>query len=155
MGELFDWLVERERYVVAITICLVIALVVQAKFCKSSLAPEPTQLRTAQEAIPAPSSLSTADGITAGEWEMTVRKKKGGVQTWTLKLEQDGSMLKGVLNSEGGDLPVSGTINGSEVRLTAKRFGFTLEIPAILNGDTMTGTMRVMTIKLEWTAKRK
>jgi len=85
---------------------------------------------------------------------MSLQRRNGGTQTWTLTLEQNGEMLKGVINSEGGDLPVAGTIKGKSINLSAKRFGVTLEIPATLNGDTMTGTMHALTVTLRWTAKR-
>ena len=63
--------------------------------------------------------------------------------------------LTGVINSEGGALPVAGTIKGPAIDLSAKRFGVTVEFAAILNGDTMTGTMRVVTVNRQWTAKRR
>jgi hypothetical protein len=63
-------------------------------------------------------------------------------------------VIKGVINSEGGDLPVAGTIRGQSIKLSAKRFGVTVEFPATLTGDTMTGTMRAMTVTRPWTAKR-
>ncbi len=44
---------------------------------------------------------------------MTVQKRKGGSQIWTLSLEQNGESLKGVISSEGGDLNVTGTIKGT------------------------------------------
>ena len=86
---------------------------------------------------------------------MSVPKRSGGAQTWTLKLEQDGEALTGVITSEGGDLPVSGTIRGQAVTLSAKRYGVTVEFPAVVEGDTMSGTMRALTVNKTWTAKRK
>lgn len=86
---------------------------------------------------------------------MSIRKRKGGTQTWTLTLEQNGEMLNGVINSEGGDLPVTGTIKGQTINLSAKRFGVTVEFPATVNGDAMTGTMHALMVKRQWTAKRK
>ena len=53
-------------------------------------------------------------------------QKRSGTQIWTLKLEQDGERLKGIINSEGGDLPVTGTIKGQTIKLSAKRFGVTV-----------------------------
>jgi len=153
MREYFEWLVRREKLVVAITCVLVIALVVQIKFCKTRDEPEANPILRPQGATrAAPSSTSTI-GI-AGRWEMSIRKRKGGTQTWTLTLEQNGEILTGVINSEGGDLPVTGTIKGQSINLSAKRFGVTVEFPATLDGDTMTGTMRALTVTRQWTAKR-
>ena len=151
MKEWFEWLVEHEKLVVAITFALVIALVVQIRFCKTRLDPEATLI--SQSAQPAASPSSSPTGI-SGTWQMIIQKPKGGTQTWTLKLEQNGESLKGMLNSEGGDLPVVGTIKGQSIDLSAKRFGVTVQFPATLNGDTMTGTMRALTVTRQWTARR-
>ena len=86
---------------------------------------------------------------------MSVEKKKGGVQNWILTLSQDGDKLSGVISSEGGDLPVNGMIKGDEVSLSAKKFGVTLEFPARVEGETMTGTMKALMIRRQWTARRK
>jgi hypothetical protein len=86
---------------------------------------------------------------------MTVPKKKGGAQNWTLTLTQNGNDLSGVLTSEGGDLAVNGTIRGKEISLVAKKYGVTVEFPARLDGEIMRGTMRALTVTKEWTAKRR
>jgi hypothetical protein len=153
MRECFEWLVGHEKLVVAITFALVIALVVQMKFCTTRVEPEASVILSPQGASRTAQSSSSTIGI-AGRWEMSLQKRKGGTQTWTLTLEQNGEMLKGVINSEGGDLPVAGTIKGQSINLSAKRFGVTVEFPAMLNGDTMTGTMRALTVTRQWTAKR-
>ena len=149
----FEWLVRHEKLVAAITGCLIIALVVEIKFRKTRVSPEADLTFRQPAATPAHPPVSSTTGI-SGKWEMTVQKKKGGTQTWTLTLEQNGEELKGVVNSEGGDLPVTGTIKGSAINLLAKRFGVTVEFPATLNGETMTGEMRALMVKRQWTAKR-
>src|SRR5438552_16604495 len=98
-----------------------------------------------------PSSSTTS---VAGIWEISLQKRSWR-QIWTLKLEQNGERLKGIINSEGGDLPVTGTIKGQTINLSAKRFGVTVEFPAVLNGDTLTGKMHVLTVDRQWTAKRR
>jgi hypothetical protein len=149
----FEWLVRHEKLVAAITCALVIALVVQMKFCKARVEPGADLTLSQPEASRiAPPSSSTIS--VAGKWEMSVPNKKGRIQTWTLTLEQNGEMLKGVLKSEGGDLPVAGTIKGQSINISAERFGVTIEFPATLSGDTMIGTMRALTITRQWTAKR-
>jgi hypothetical protein len=153
MRKCFEWLVRHEKLVGVITCALVIGLVVQMKFCQAHLEPEDNPTFSQPEANPvAPPSSATSN--VAGKWEMSIQKRKGGTQTWTLTLEQNGEMLKGVLTSEGGDLAVTGTIKGQSVSMSAERFGVTVEFPATLSGDTMTGTMRVLTSTRQWTAKR-
>jgi hypothetical protein len=152
MRKCFDWLVEHEKLLIGIVLVLVVCLVLQQKFCKPTaelndgfvLTQPPRQLEN---------SLGSAPNI-AGVWEMSLQKKSG-TNTWTLKLEQDGERLSGIINSEGGDLPVSGTIKGQNISLSAKRFGVTVEFPGVLNGDTMTGKMKVLSVDRQWTAKRR
>ena len=152
MRKCFDWLIAHKKLVVGITLVLVVALVAQLKFCKARVEPDVNFARS-QPSSQLKNSSSSSTSI-AGTWEMSVQKRSG-TQTWTLKLEQDGEQLTGVINSEGGALPVAGTIKGPAINLSAKRFGVTIEFAAILNGDTMTGTMRVVTVNRQWTAKRR
>lgn len=152
MRRCFDWLIEHEKLLAGVTLVLVVALVAQIKFCKARDEPDVNFARS----LPS-SQLEKPSGSTinvAGIWEMNVQKRSGTL-SWTLKLEQHGEQLTGVINSEGGDLPVTGTIKGQAINLSAKRFGVTVEFPAILNGDTMTGTMRALTVNRQWTAKRR
>jgi len=152
MRKCFDRLVEHEKLLVGIILVLIVALVAQLKFCKARVEPDLNLARIQPSSqLESPSSSTTS---VAGTWEMSVQKRSG-TQTWTLKLEQDGELLKGIINSEGGDLPVTGTIKGQTINLSAKRFGVTVEFPAVLNGDTMTGKMHVLTVDRQWTAKRR
>lgn len=150
MREYFEWFVRHEKLVVAVMLCLMIALVVQVKFCHTSVTPEVRNLRPGPLQQP-----SVRPSDVAGKWGMSVQKRKGGVQTWILTLEQSGEKLSGVIHSEGGALPVSGTIEAQSINLSAERFGATVEFPATLNGDTLTGTMRVLMVTRQWTAKRQ
>lgn len=152
MRKCFDWLIEHEKFLVGITLVLVVALVAQVKFCKARVEPDLNFARSQSSSQLENPSISATS--IAGTWEMSVQKRSG-TQTWTLKLEQDGEQLTGVINSEGGALPVTGTIKGQAINLSTKRFGVTVEFAAILNGDTMTGTMRVLTVNRQWTAKRR
>jgi len=152
MRRCFDWLIEHERPLFGVTLVLVVALVAQMKFCNARLEPDVNFARS-----PPSSQLNNPSGSAinvAGTWEMSVQKRSGTL-TWTLKLEQHGEQLTGVINSEGGDLPVTGTIKGQAINLSAKRFGVTVEFPAILDGNTLTGTMRALTVNRQWTAKRR
>src|SRR5215208_2875788 len=150
MGGSFEWLVRHEKLVATVAVLLIIALAVQVKFCKGRIGAEGAQ----PLASPTPRSPGSKIDVT-GRWEMSVEKRSGETQTWTLTLEQTGEALTGVITSEGGDLPVSGTIQGQAVTLSAKRYGVTVEFPAIVEGDTMTGAMRVLSVNRQWAAKRQ
>lgn len=151
MGNSFEWLVRHERIVATVAVLLIIALVVQMRFCKDRPAPAGTQLETSQNPRPPAGSMIRI----AGQWEMSVQRRSGAAQTWALKLEQSGGALTGVITSEGGDLPVSGTIHGQEVGLSAKRYGVTVEFSGRVEGDTMRGTMSALSVNKQWIAKRK
>ena len=134
-----------------VTATLTVALALQIRFCGRHIDPSVSvpQQKTATKLI------SSDLGRLTGTWEMKVEKRKGGVQNWTLTLTQDGEVLSGVITSEGGDLPVTGTIKGDEVRLSATRLGLTVEFPAKIEGEGMVGTMKALMIRRRWTAKRK
>lgn len=156
MKSCWDYLVEHEKAVIVVTLFLVFALFWQLK--SKNAHSEPTtdslQTRAGDDAANRAGRSSDAARNVAGVWEMSVQKKNG-TQNWTLKLKQDGERLTGVINSEGGDLPVAGTIKGEAINLSAKRFGATAEFPATITGDIITGEMRVLTVKRQWTAKRR
>jgi hypothetical protein len=154
MRHLFDWLIEHEKSLIAMTFVLMVALVVQARFCGSNVGSDVTVSRNQAETTPPVQTSGSPSGLT-GIWEMSVQKKSGGVQNWTLTLTQNGDALSGVITSEGGDLPVNGTIKGDEISLSARRFGTTVDFPATFDGTTMTGTMKALMIRRQWTAKRR
>ena len=165
MKRYFDWLIEHEKLLVCVNLLLIVLVVIQLKFCKSNLDPI-TNISQVSNTVERPGDLvkrtpgdfeKPADSIIniAGTWDMNVKKRRGGTQSWTLKLDQHGEDLSGVINSEGGDLSVDGTIKGQAVNLFAKRLGVTVEFPATVNGDTMAGEMRVLTVNRFWTAKRR
>lgn len=154
MKNLFAWLVKHEKLVGAVTLALVAAMFAQSR-CRKVSAPPETTLPASQPQVTSEPQPTGGGESAAGLWEMSVRKRKGGAEAMTLTLGQNGESLSGVITSEGGDLPVSGTIKGRQVNLSAKRFGMTVEFDATLEGDTMSGTMRALVVSREWTAKRR
>ena len=155
MNKWLDWLVEHEKYLVVIVLALVVALAVQLQFCKRPVAPDgDIATRKVERQVEQEDQQGVSTDI-SGTWEMTIPKKRGGAQVWTLKLKQKGEQLKGVLTSEGGDLDVTGTLKGQNVDLSAKRFGITVEFPAVLEGEILTGEMKALSVRLKWTAKRQ
>lgn len=154
MRQIFNWLIKQEKLLIALTFVLMVALVLQIRFCGSNVGSDATVSRNQAETSPPVHTSASPSGLT-GIWEMSVQKKSGGVQNWTLTLTQNDESLSGIIRSEGGDLPVSGTIKGNEISLSARRFGTTVEFPAKFDGNTMTGTMHALTISRQWTAKRR
>lgn len=55
-----------------------------------------------------------ADDLT-GDWKITVESTVSGNITDWMKLEQTGEELKGVYTSQGGNVPLKGTVKGSSV----------------------------------------
>lgn len=155
MGQLFRWLVRHEKLLACATLVLVAALVLQLKYCR----PRPPREITltgaeTRTSAPAPSpGEATAD--LSGVWAMSVEKRRGGAQEWTLTLRQEGERLEGFIRSEGGDLAVTGTVRGRAVALSAQKMGVTVEFPAAFDGEKLAGTMRSLTVERRWTARRK
>jgi hypothetical protein len=150
MGQLFHRLVRHEKLLAAVTLALVAALVLQLKYCRR---PEPQEITlTGGATAPSPGA-ETAD--LSGVWAMSMEKRRGGAQEWTLTLRQEGERLEGFIRSEGGDLAVSGTVRGRAVELSAERMGVTVEFPAAFDGERLAGTMRALTVERRWTARRK
>ena len=53
----------------------------------------------------------------AGEWDAAMNTP-GGVRTFKLLLQVDGEKLSGTVKRESGDVPLSGTLKGSEVQFS-------------------------------------
>jgi biopolymer transport protein ExbD len=117
MRKCFDWLIEHEKLLVGVILILVVALIVQIKFCKTRVESD-VDLAQNQPSSQLESFSDSTINVT-GTWEMSVQKRSGTAETWTLKLKQEGERLTGTINSLGGDLPVEGTIKGQEINLSA------------------------------------
>jgi len=154
MRRLFNWLIEHEKFLTVVTLALLITLVLQMRFCGGKTGHDVT-VSSNQTKLESPGTNMGMPGSLTGIWEMSVQKRSGGVQNWTLTLTQNGEALSGIITSEGGDLPVSGTIKGNEINLSGKKFGTTVEFPAKFDGEVMTGTMKALIISRQWTAKRR
>jgi hypothetical protein len=70
----------------------------------------------------------------AGDWEITITSPMG-TRTTPISLKQDGEKLTGSFKSQAGELPVEGSISGSDVKLT-----FTINFQGQSLPITMTGT---------------
>jgi carbon-monoxide dehydrogenase large subunit len=93
----------------------------------------------------------------AGTWEMTSETPRGTF-TQTLKIQQDGSSIKGTLTGRRGESAFEGTVTGNKLSFTVTRETpngtFTLEYSATVDGDAMKGTVHSERFDREWTAKR-
>lgn len=81
-----------------------------------------------------------------GNWKVTVQTPMGP-QDSTLTLTSDGTTLSGVqVAPNGGSAEIeNGTINGNQVAWNAritKPLPLTLEFSGMIDGDTMTGSVR-------------
>jgi hypothetical protein len=65
MKGLFNWLVKREKLLFVMTLALVVALVLQMRFCGRSIVSEATVTSTQTELKSPEPSASTAGGLTA------------------------------------------------------------------------------------------
>jgi len=68
-----------------------------------------------------------------GDWDLTIDSPQGA-RTVPMSLKQDGEKLTGVFKSPGGELPIAGTLTGSDVKLT-----FTVSMQGNPLDITMTG----------------
>jgi hypothetical protein len=93
----------------------------------------------------------------AGTWTMSATTPRGTFNQ-TLKIEQDGSTIKGTISGRRGDAPLTGTVKGNEVTFTVSRDTpngtFTMNYDATADGDAMKGTAKNARFSFDWTAKR-
>jgi hypothetical protein len=94
-----------------------------------------------------------------GAWEMTVDSPQG-TMTLTVNYKQNGEALTGNHVSEMGDMPLKGTIKGSDLEYTLSLdMGgqqMTIVHKGKVDGDTIKGTAALGDMgTMNWTAKRK
>ena len=93
----------------------------------------------------------------AGTWEMTFAGPRG-TRTQTLKIQQDGSTIKGTITGRRGESPLEGSVTGNKISFAVTRETpngtFKLEYAGTVDGDSMKGTVHSERFDGEWTAKR-
>jgi hypothetical protein len=93
-------------------------------------------------------TLSQDAGLT-GEWSATVMAPRGALE-YTMYLTHEGPRLTGYFQSEYGEIPLKGTVNGEEIKLTWTMMDGSKEVPVSMTGtvkgNTITGTARLGTI---------
>ncbi len=85
----------------------------------------------------------------SGEWSATVMAPRGALE-YTMYLTQEGPRLTGYFQSQYGEIPLKGSVNGAEIRLSWTMVDGSKEIEVTMTGkvkgDTISGTARLGTI---------
>src|SRR5436190_6729715 len=94
----------------------------------------------------------------AGDWDVTIVSPQGP-NTTRLSLKQNADKLDGKFKSQMGELPVTGTVTGSDVKITftidIQGQGLDIALNGKANGGTITGTAVFGTFgEGEFTAKK-
>jgi hypothetical protein len=96
-------------------------------------------------AIVGVASAAAAEADLSGKWQLEIVSPQG-TRTPTMTLKQDGTQVSGTYNSQRGDVPIAGSIQGADFTLTVKIEGqtekLTVEYKGRVEGGTLTG--RVM-----------
>jgi imidazolonepropionase-like amidohydrolase len=89
----------------------------------------------------------------AGTWTLEVQG-----QTSTMRLTQEGTELKGTLESDQGSMPVTGSMEGDRITLTGMLGMGGQEIPltftGVVTGDSASGTVSTPMGSMDWSARR-
>src|SRR5262245_15686314 len=101
-----------------------------------------------------------APGAASGEWDLTFKTPNGDVQA-TATINQDGGKLSGTLSSYMGEAPVTGTLEGTSLRVTSNvitpRGTLPITMKGNIEGDAIAkGKAKIKGIgTMKWTAKKK
>ena len=80
----------------------------------------------------------------AGNWTLSVDSPQGTTQA-TLRLAVDGGAVKGSLSSDMGEMPLSGTVSGDQVKFQFDYSGpsgaLTITATATVSGDDIKGDL--------------
>jgi hypothetical protein len=81
-----------------------------------------------------------------GEWAVTVVAPRGDIE-YTMYLTHEGPRLTGYLQSQYGEIPLKGSVNGDEVKISWTMMDGTKAIDVAmtgtLKGDLISGTARL------------
>ena len=103
-------------------------------------------------------NLMAQSSTVAGEWDAAMNTP-GGVRNFKLVFKADGEKLTGTVRRAAGDVPLEGTIKGTDVQFnyTINYNGndLTISMTGKLDGDTIKGTVSFNGgSEEEWSAKR-
>lgn len=108
---------------------------------------------------------STANGDSAGDaanaagtWQVEFTSGDAPMREMTMQLSQDGTNVSGTMSSPQGDVSLSGSISGSEMRLrgtfAAGGQSIPIEVVGTINGNDMTGAVKTSFGDLDFRARR-
>ncbi len=90
--------------------------------------------------------LGVQEASLTGEWSATVMAPRGALE-YTMYLTQEGPRLTGYFQSQYGEMPIKGTINGDQVKLswtmTDGNRELNVTMSGTVKGDSMTGTATI------------
>ena len=87
----------------------------------------------------------------AGTWQMSWQGRKGAREA-TLQIHQAGSKLSGTFEAQGGSAPLSGSVQGDKISLTAAGEMKERTFVGTVEGNKMSGSMKHGG---SWTATRQ
>ncbi|HEX8244641.1 MAG TPA: hypothetical protein VF541_14140, partial [Longimicrobium sp.] len=90
----------------------------------------------------------------AGLWALVWDAASGPRESGSLLLRQEGEKVRAELRGRGS-LDAEGTVRGHRLRITGTRLLTRYEIVAAVQGDTMRGTLDVLTIHRAFTGVRR
>jgi len=101
---------------------------------------------------------AAAQSSVEGEWD-AVFNTPGGPRPFKLILKVDGEKLSGTARRPSGDVPVTGTVKGTDISfsytISYNGNAVTLSYTGKVSGDSMTGTVTFNeSAAEEWSAKR-
>jgi hypothetical protein len=89
----------------------------------------------------------------AGMWNVTINTPgQPTTEQWTV--QQDGSKLTGKVKTANGEVPLEGTLEGTDVHVKFMNGDTPSEIRANIAGDSIDGTCKVGKAEFLWHAKR-
>jgi hypothetical protein len=107
----------------------------------------------------APSASTTTAGGFAGKWDVTLKTPAGDFPA-SANLTEDAGKLSGNFGSQMGEVPVTGTVEGSAMKVTfnaqTPQGPMTVVLTGDLDGDSIVnGKAEIAGMgQMEWTAKR-
>jgi hypothetical protein len=81
-------------------------------------------------------ALALQSSTLTGEWSATVQAPRGALE-YTMYLTQEGPRLTGYFQSQYGEIPLKGTVNGDQIKLSWTMMDGSKEVNV-----TMTGTVK-------------
>jgi invasion protein IalB len=113
----------------------------------------------AAAAKPAAAATAATQSSVAGNWSLAIQTPMG-TRDSTLVLAQNGNQLSGTMQSPRGEVPINGTIKGSEIafsmKLNVQGADMNIDYSGTVQNDSMQGKVVLGQMgEGTWTGKRK